>query len=137
MADRQRQPAQISIPGDTIFMSGMPAGAARGTAGTELMPNLNTPGFRTWINQCTANAPTVRSSFTVNLGESWAFGLIGYTMGSTLLPPNAPYPNCSAGGPNTLAAAGMFNMSSFHPGGATSCSATARCGSSRTAPPSP
>jgi prepilin-type processing-associated H-X9-DG protein len=39
-------------------------------------------------------------------------------MGTTLLPPNAPNYNCSAGAPGTLDAPGMFNMSSFHPGGA-------------------
>ena len=35
-----------------------------------------------------------------------------------LVAPNSKYPNCSAGGANTLQAAGMFNMASAHPGGA-------------------
>jgi prepilin-type processing-associated H-X9-DG protein len=91
----------------------------RTAAGTEIMPMLSTLGFQAWLNTCAQSVATVRSgSFTVVLGESWAYGLVGYSMGCTVLPPNPPYPNCSAGGANTFDAAGMFNMTSFHPGGA-------------------
>jgi prepilin-type processing-associated H-X9-DG protein len=104
---------------DIIFLGRLPAGAARNTAGTEVMPGLNTPGFQAWIAACNAAAVApYASSFTPAIGESWAHGLVGYTMGTTLLPPNAKYFNCSAGGNNTLDAPGMFNMCSFHPGGA-------------------
>ncbi len=42
----------------------------------------------------------------------------GYSMGSTLLPPNPPYPNCNGGGRDVLNSAGMYNLSSYHSGGA-------------------
>ena len=96
----------------------MPAGSSRTVAGTELMPMLSALGFTSWNNECTQAAATTRAGFTPILGEAWAFGLVGYTLGSTLMPPNAPYVNCSAGGPNVLGAPGMFNMSSNHRGGA-------------------
>ncbi len=69
------------------------------------------------MTKCTQAVATTRSSFTVILGESWAYGLVGYSMGTTLLAPNPKYSNCSAGGANTFDAAGMFNMSSYHSGG--------------------
>jgi len=112
------QKATVSIPGDIIFTGKMPSGSSRSNGGTELMPRLASLGFRDWINSCSASAATTRSNFTTILGEAWAYGLVGYTLGSTLLPPNAKYPNCSAGNTDTLQAAGMFNMSSFHSGGA-------------------
>jgi prepilin-type processing-associated H-X9-DG protein len=51
-------------------------------------------------------------------GEDWAHGLVGYTMGSMLQPPNSAFPNCGAGAPGTFDAPGMYNLSSYHPGGA-------------------
>jgi prepilin-type N-terminal cleavage/methylation domain-containing protein/prepilin-type processing-associated H-X9-DG protein len=104
---------------DVIFLGTMPAGASRNTAGTEVMPGLNTPDFQAWITACNqAAVAPYASSFAPVVGESWAHGLVGYTMGTTLLPPNAKYFNCSAGGVNVFDAPGMFNMASFHPGGA-------------------
>jgi prepilin-type N-terminal cleavage/methylation domain-containing protein/prepilin-type processing-associated H-X9-DG protein len=103
---------------DIIFLGSPPAGTSRTAAGTEIMPTLSGLGFQAWITKCAQSVSTVRSTFTVVLGEAWGYGLVGYSMGCTLLPPNSPYPNCSAGGANTLQAAGMFNMSSLHPGGA-------------------
>jgi prepilin-type N-terminal cleavage/methylation domain-containing protein/prepilin-type processing-associated H-X9-DG protein len=111
----------VTIPTDIIFLGSLPAGASRATAGTEVMPGLNTPGFQAWMAACNnaAKAPYPSNwSFTPALGETWAHGLVGYTMGTTLLPPNPKFTNCSAGGANTLDAPGMFNMCSFHPGGA-------------------
>ena len=83
------------------------------------MPALNALGFQAWITQCAQSVATTRCTFTPVLGEAWGYGLPGYSMGSTLLPPNSKYPNCSAGAADTLQAAGMFNMTSFHPGGAS------------------
>jgi prepilin-type N-terminal cleavage/methylation domain-containing protein/prepilin-type processing-associated H-X9-DG protein len=108
----------VTIPTDVIFLGSGPSGSSRTNAGTENMPALNGLGFQAWITSCTKAAPTTRSSFTVVLGESWAYGLVGYTLGNTLMGPNPKYSNCSAGGANTFDAAGMFNMASFHPGGA-------------------
>lgn len=52
-------------------------------------------------------------------GRSWIDGMLGCSLGTTLLPPNGRYPNCNLepwGG--DMDAPGMWNMSSFHPGGA-------------------
>ena len=95
-----------------------PAGTSRSAAGTEIMPALNSLGFQAWITHYAQSVATVRCTFTPVVGEAWGYGLLGYSMGSTLLPPNSPYPNCSAGAANTFDAAGMFNMTSLHPGGA-------------------
>ncbi len=108
----------VTIPSDIAFVGRLPSGVTRAKAGSELMPDLDQLGFRDWVTECTQSVQTTRVAFTSILGEAWAFGLVGYTMGSTLLPPNPKNPNCSAGPPGTLQAPGMFNMSSFHPGGA-------------------
>ena len=45
--------------------------------------------------------------------------MFGHTLGTTLLPPNSAYYNCNMeawGG--DFDAPGMYNLSSFHPGGA-------------------
>ena len=38
-----------------------------------------------------------RQAKTPTLGETWAFGLVGYTQGNVLLAPNPKYPNCNVG----------------------------------------
>jgi prepilin-type N-terminal cleavage/methylation domain-containing protein/prepilin-type processing-associated H-X9-DG protein len=53
------------------------------------------------------------------IGRDWNQGMFGHTLGTTLLPPNSQYPNCnleSWGG--DFDAPGMYNLSSYHPGGA-------------------
>jgi prepilin-type N-terminal cleavage/methylation domain-containing protein/prepilin-type processing-associated H-X9-DG protein len=53
------------------------------------------------------------------IGEQWAPGMFGRTLGNTLLAPNATYPNCVATtGNGDFDNAGRFGLSSFHPGGA-------------------
>jgi prepilin-type N-terminal cleavage/methylation domain-containing protein/prepilin-type processing-associated H-X9-DG protein len=103
---------------DIIFIGSAPAGTSRTNPGTEIMPALNTPAFQTWITDCANSVATTRCSFTPILGEAWGYGLPGYSMGCTLMPPNSKYPNCIAAGANTLQAAAMINMTSNHPGGA-------------------
>jgi prepilin-type processing-associated H-X9-DG protein len=39
-------------------------------------------------------------------------------LGNILQPPNPPYPNCSVNGGTSIAAPGMFTLSSYHQGGA-------------------
>ncbi len=56
-------------------------------------------------------------SKTPTLGEAWAFGLPGYSLGNVLLAPNAPYPNCNTDD-SAIASPGVFSLSSFHAGGA-------------------
>jgi prepilin-type processing-associated H-X9-DG protein len=111
--------ANVTIPTDIIFFGSGPTGTSTSAAGSEVMPSLNTANFQTWLTNCTNAAGTAgkRGSFTPVLGECWAFGLPGYSMGCLLLPPNPKFVNCSAGGSNTLQAPGMFGMSSYHSGG--------------------
>jgi prepilin-type N-terminal cleavage/methylation domain-containing protein/prepilin-type processing-associated H-X9-DG protein len=108
----------ITPASDIIFLGSFPSGASAKNAGTETMPGLNATGFQAWLTKCSQSVKTTRCLFTPVLGEAWAYGLPGYSMGSMLVPPNSRYPNCSTGGANTLQAAGMFNLTSFHPGGA-------------------
>jgi prepilin-type N-terminal cleavage/methylation domain-containing protein/prepilin-type processing-associated H-X9-DG protein len=52
-------------------------------------------------------------------GNTWMMGMLGDTLGTTLLAPNPPYYNCNLepwGG--DMDAPGMWNLSSYHPGGA-------------------
>jgi prepilin-type N-terminal cleavage/methylation domain-containing protein/prepilin-type processing-associated H-X9-DG protein len=110
--------SKISIPSD-IVMSGLyPPGVSRNAPGM-IMP-AGSAAFQRWFNQC-ANLLTVdRTSHSYALGENWAFGLMSYSMGTLLLPPNTKIPNCSVSSvaADTVQNPGMFNLSSFHPGGA-------------------
>ena len=108
----------VTIPSDIVFIGKNPSGAGRGKDGTEQMPQLSGLGFDQWATDCTNAVRTTRGAFTPILGESWAYGQVAYTLGSILTPPNSKYTNCSGGSGTTLLAAGMFNMSSQHPGGA-------------------
>jgi prepilin-type processing-associated H-X9-DG protein len=108
----------VTIPTDIIFVGQYPPGVKRDT------PLMSMPAgaaaFEQWLPLCAAGAIVAadRTGHTPRLGQSWAFGMIGYTMGNVLLPPNPRYPNCSVSGNNTLESPGMFGLSSFHPGGA-------------------
>jgi len=54
-----------------------------------------------------------------SMGRTWILGSLGLTLGTTLLAPNPQYPNCNLepwGG--DFDAPGMYNLSSYHPGGA-------------------
>ena len=110
--------ATVTPASDTIFLGSFPSGASQSNPGTEIMPGLAAVGFQAWISKCGQSVASTRCSFTPVLGEAWGYGLPGYSMGSLLLPPNSKYPNCSTGKANTLQASGMFNMTSFHSGGA-------------------
>ena len=71
-----------------------------------------------WAQQCTAALRTApHPSHAVWLGKNWAYGLVGYTLGHTLLPPNSKDTNCSFDGMGFLQRPGMIRMSSFHSGG--------------------
>jgi prepilin-type N-terminal cleavage/methylation domain-containing protein/prepilin-type processing-associated H-X9-DG protein len=104
---------------DVIFSGTYPSGTARNN-GTLNFPNPTlVQAFPAWIANCARlyQANQGRAAKTPTLGEAWAFGLPGYTQGTLALPPNARYPNCNV---NTSAIedVGMFNLSSFHAGGA-------------------
>jgi prepilin-type N-terminal cleavage/methylation domain-containing protein/prepilin-type processing-associated H-X9-DG protein len=105
---------------DIVFQGSMPAGTARNN-GTLNFPNPTlVKSFPAWIASCAQMWKNSQGRYgkTPTLGESWSFGLPGYTQGSIALPPNAPYPNCSTNGGGTIESVGMYNMSSFHAGGA-------------------
>jgi len=86
------------------------------------MPSAGLPTFMAFLNACQAKAPSTLKSWEDNksfIGREWATGMFGHTLGTTLLPPNPAYYNCnmeSWGG--DFDAPGMYNLSSFHPGGA-------------------
>ncbi|MEA2632847.1 MAG: hypothetical protein QOE66_3066 [Chloroflexota bacterium] len=106
----------VRIPTDAVFVGSFPPGVTRGTSGVS-MP-AGGAAFQQWLPQCTAvvGNGANRKAKTPTLGESWAIGLNGYSVGMVLLAPNPPYPNCvtsSSGFENP----GMWTMSSQHSGG--------------------
>jgi prepilin-type N-terminal cleavage/methylation domain-containing protein/prepilin-type processing-associated H-X9-DG protein len=110
----------ITIPTDIVFLGALPAGVTRNTP-TMLMPNPTlVKNFPAWLASCSAALAADRTNHTSTLGEAWAMGIMGFTMGNVLLPPNPKYPNCSIStvASNTLENPGMIGLSSFHPGGA-------------------
>ena len=109
----------ITIPTDAVFLGSFPSGVTRGSAGVNMAAGGT--AFQQWVRQCSAIVASSanRKGKTPTLGENWAIGLNGYSIGMTLLAPNPPYPNCvtsSSGFENP----GMWTFSSHHPGGANS-----------------
>jgi prepilin-type processing-associated H-X9-DG protein len=91
------------------------------------MPAAGIANFMNFITVCAGYAPQsiTKSGWTAWkqnkswLGRDWNVGMLGHTLGTTLLPPNSQYPNCNLetwGG--DFDAPSMINLSSFHPGGA-------------------
>jgi prepilin-type N-terminal cleavage/methylation domain-containing protein/prepilin-type processing-associated H-X9-DG protein len=108
--------SQVTIPQDIIFLGQYPPGVSVNTP--QLLMPTGGAQFLQWLPMCAAAASTNRNTKTPTLGESWAYGLMAYTLGNTLQPPNPKYPNCSTNGVNTIDDPGMFTLSSFHAGGA-------------------
>jgi len=106
----------VTIPTDIIFLGSFPAGTKRNDG------SLNMPAFADsfpqWLSQCAAAAKTSRFNKTPTLGQNWALGLVGYSLGNVLLGPNPKYPNCSTNGTGTIESPSMVGLSSFHSGGA-------------------
>ncbi len=107
--------AVFTIPTDIVEITSLPSCMARG-ASTILMPGGQSC-LPTFLSLCKSDSAVTADRITryASLGEGWAFGLNGYTMGNVLLPPNPPYPNCLTGSLQTV---GMLGLSSYHPGGA-------------------
>jgi prepilin-type N-terminal cleavage/methylation domain-containing protein/prepilin-type processing-associated H-X9-DG protein len=89
------------------------------------MPGAGMPAFQTFLATCQGAAPASTQGGTnwktnkSQLGRDWNQGMFAHTLGNTLMAPNPAYYNCnmeSWGG--DFDAPGMYNMSSFHPGGA-------------------
>jgi len=96
-----------SIGGWNAATSSMPAGQA------------DLPQF---LQTCAGAAAASVGNWRLNkshIGRAWNQGMLGYTLGGTILAPNATYPNCQMipwGG--DMDGPSMLNMSSYHPGGA-------------------
>ena len=104
---------------DVIFVGSLPSGTKRNN-GTLIMANPTlVANFQPWLDQCAQmwRAGSGRKAKTPTLGESWAFGLVGYSQGNVLLGPNPKYPNCNTD-TSGIENPGVFGLSSYHPGGA-------------------
>jgi prepilin-type processing-associated H-X9-DG protein len=110
--------SRVSIPQDVIVVRGVFPGGAAGADDVRMNMPAGASGFQAWLNTCAASAGASNNRSWV--GESWSFGYFGEGLGNTLLPPNAPYPNCEivTSGQSDFDAPGLYGMSSYHPGGA-------------------
>jgi prepilin-type N-terminal cleavage/methylation domain-containing protein/prepilin-type processing-associated H-X9-DG protein len=110
----------VVIPTDIAFQ-GFPPGTTQNTPPPNnfmSMPN-GWPNLQQWLPICYTSVQSAgRFGSTSQLGIMWSVALMGDTLGTTILAPNAPYPNCSTNNADTLQTPGMFNLSSYHPGGA-------------------
>jgi prepilin-type N-terminal cleavage/methylation domain-containing protein/prepilin-type processing-associated H-X9-DG protein len=114
--DRNKLSLQDGINLRTSTVSGV--GSWNGA--TSQMP-AGQAGFPAFLQACAGGAKgTIGTNNNKSfIGKGWMQGMLGWTMGTTLLAPNPPYPNCNLepwGG--DMDAPGMWNLSSFHPGGA-------------------
>ncbi|SIO27842.1 prepilin-type N-terminal cleavage/methylation domain-containing protein/prepilin-type processing-associated H-X9-DG domain-containing protein [Singulisphaera sp. GP187] len=104
---------------DVIFVGSFPSGTKRND-GTLNMPHpALVASFQPWLEQCGQlwRSGGGRQAKSPTLGESWAFGLAGYTQGNVLQAPNAKYPNCNSAA-SGIENPGVFGLSSYHSGGA-------------------
>jgi prepilin-type N-terminal cleavage/methylation domain-containing protein/prepilin-type processing-associated H-X9-DG protein len=111
----------VTVPTDIVMMGALPVGVTRNTP-TVNMP-LGSAGLIPWLQTCAANVANTTdrgNRKTTSLGESWSLGLPSYSIGNVLLAPNPKYPNCneSTGSDNAVNKAGVYTLSSRHPGGA-------------------
>jgi prepilin-type processing-associated H-X9-DG protein len=119
MADRQRQSGRRDDPHRHHLhrdFSQWDRAERRDVNHAQPHPRPELPGLAAELPRGlnnTANRPVHDGT----LGLGWCFGLIGFSMGNELLPPNPKYPNCTTNGANSLENPGMMGMSSYHPGG--------------------
>ena len=112
---------QLSAGTDVVFVGSLPAGTARNNGTLNMANPALVTGLPAWLAACTAALQSSgRTGHTSALGESWAFGITGVTMGNLLVAPNPTSPNCDAGtvAGNSLQNPGLFALRSHHPGGA-------------------
>jgi prepilin-type N-terminal cleavage/methylation domain-containing protein/prepilin-type processing-associated H-X9-DG protein len=103
---------------DLVFLGQYPGGLTR--ASSQLTgPLLGVATLQQWLGQCAAALKTAnRGGHTVYTGQSWAYGIVGYTIGQVVQPPNPPYPSCSVNGTGASQNPDSLNISSYHTGGA-------------------
>jgi prepilin-type N-terminal cleavage/methylation domain-containing protein/prepilin-type processing-associated H-X9-DG protein len=111
---------QITPSTDIVLIGTLPSGTARNNGTLNMANPTLVSSFPAWLNTCQSALTSDRTNHTSALGETWAIGLTGVTMGNLLVAPNPPYPNCSSStvASDTLQNPGMFALSSHHPGGA-------------------
>ncbi len=105
---------------DIVFTGTFPAGTARNNGTLNMANPILVASFQPWLEQCSQIWQSAGGRFgkTDTLGEAWALGLYGYSLGNVLLGPNSKYPNCNTNGKGTIESVGVFGLSSYHPGGA-------------------
>jgi prepilin-type N-terminal cleavage/methylation domain-containing protein/prepilin-type processing-associated H-X9-DG protein len=113
---------QVTPSSDIVWLSALPSGTARNN-GTLTMPNPTfVKAFPDWLARCAAmnrtGNPSSRYVLTVYVGQTWNLAFLGYTLGSTLQPPNSQFPHCTTAASGTIIGPGMYSMFSNHPGGA-------------------
>ena len=99
-------------------------GSAEGWGCEEMNMPTGANALLPWLQQCANYAPGTtqggepwRRNMSY-LGQNWNQGMFGWTLGNTLLAPNAPYPNCRiCGWDGDWDCPGRYGMSSYHPGG--------------------
>jgi prepilin-type N-terminal cleavage/methylation domain-containing protein/prepilin-type processing-associated H-X9-DG protein len=102
----------VSIPQDVVFPG--PGSLQQNTSDMVLSTN-NMAAFLAWTQQCSAARTTARGPRTVTLGQYWAIAFPVLTLGNVVMSPNPKVPNCSF--LNSYFSAGMYGLSSYHPGG--------------------
>ncbi len=103
---------------DLVFIGNFPTGIARNTPQMALSA-AGATAFQQWHAKCASGIATAnRGGHTVYTGQSWAYGIVGYSLGNVLQPPNPPSPSCNTNGTGASQNPGSLNMTSFHPGGA-------------------
>ena len=115
IGDGRPEPRSRSPP--TSSSSAAPPRASRGQRRTRTMPSQRRRA--SGVAEPVARRPSSTTAARAHpaLGEAWAFGLIGSSLGNILLPPNPKYPNCSAanGQRRRSRPPGMFRLSSYPP----------------------
>jgi prepilin-type processing-associated H-X9-DG protein len=86
-----------------------------------ILPNSGITNLQQFLQNCAGAAPGSVGQWQANksrIGYTWIQGMFGNGMGNTVVPPNAPYPNCQLepwGG--DMDSPGLYGLSSFHAGG--------------------
>jgi prepilin-type N-terminal cleavage/methylation domain-containing protein/prepilin-type processing-associated H-X9-DG protein len=111
----------LTVPQDVINPVILPANVPMNGPWT----GANFTNLMGWLNTCAQTAPSTINHGSTNwefnmsyLGISWDQGLLGYTLGNTILAPNPNIPNCRTCTWNgDWDCPGMYGLSSYHPGG--------------------
>jgi prepilin-type processing-associated H-X9-DG protein len=118
---------KLSVPQDVINVGKtFPPGSGRYNQ-NQTMP-FGGDGLNQWLQMCAQQAPQSVGNPDKNrswVGQEWCTGMLGRTLGNTVVPPNSSYPYCATviWGGDFDGSNGNFGLSSNHPGGASVCMA--------------